>query len=144
MRSWFWPNLVDKEAITPAAVSINLIYPAANPSLLWRWKAIFFYFLTAKQEIKKPFQRQKKVRITRLPGWHEVDMYNCTSVKLITAGWTHLHGCWVNSNYPPDRWMNRWLLVPCRCFTGWDFRFTLRPCVRLFNCPSVRKIWILR
>ena len=40
------------------------------------------------------------------------------------------------------------LLVPYRCVTGGDFRFTLRPCVRPSNCPSVcssvRKIWILR
>ena len=40
------------------------------------------------------------------------------------------------------------LLVPYRCFSGGDFRFTLRPCVCLSDCPSVcpsvRKIWILQ
>ena len=30
------------------------------------------------------------------------------------------------------------LLVPYRCFTGGDFRFTLRPCVRLSDCPSAK------
>ena len=30
------------------------------------------------------------------------------------------------------------LLVPYRCFTGGNFRFTHRPCVRLSDCPSVR------
>ena len=31
------------------------------------------------------------------------------------------------------------LLVPYRCFTGGDFRFTLHPCVRLSDCLSVTK-----
>ena len=50
-------------AVVPAAVSIKLIYPTANPSLLWRIRAFSdvekpFLFsdlaaLTAKSETKK-------------------------------------------------------------------------------------------
>ena len=107
-------------AIPPDAVSLKLIYPAANPSLLWSWKT-FFYFLiwgfnhqirkykrffnvregsdlVAKiKKWKKAFQRQKNVRITRVPGWDEVDMYNCTSVNYYCpVNKCYLYGCRVN------------------------------------------------
>ena len=67
-------------AIPPVAMSINIIYPAANPSFLMA-------ALTVKSENrKKRLSTSKKARITRLPGWHEVDMYNCTLVHLSLPG----------------------------------------------------------
>ena len=52
-------------AVPPAAVSIKLIYPAANPSLLWRWKAflIFWFggFIRQIWKLKNAFQRQRRL-----------------------------------------------------------------------------------
>ena len=55
-------------------------YPAANWSLLWRWKPFYFptWRFSAKSENKTSVSMSEKARIYRLPGLHEVDMYNCT------------------------------------------------------------------
>ena len=42
--------------------------------------------LTAKSENEKGFSTPEMARITRLPGWHKVDMYSCTSVNLSLQG----------------------------------------------------------
>ena len=39
-----------------------------------------------KKKKKKNFSTSRKARITRLAGWHEVYMYNCTSVNVLLPG----------------------------------------------------------
>ena len=38
------------------------------------------------QKINTGFSTSGKGRITRMPGWHEVDMYSCTSVNVTLPG----------------------------------------------------------
>ena len=45
----------DEMAIPQATVSIELIFPASNPSLLYRWNALFLFSDFAKSETKKNF-----------------------------------------------------------------------------------------
>ena len=63
-------------------MSVKFIYPDANPRLLWVETPFLFSdlaALTAKSDNKTGFSTSEKARITQLPDWHEVDMYNYTS-----------------------------------------------------------------
>ena len=72
---------------------------SSEPSLTLK---SFFYFLIWRlqlpnQKIKKAFQRHRRLGLPRLPGWHEVDMYNCTSVSYhCGVNKCYLHSCQVN------------------------------------------------
>ena len=70
-------------------------------------------------------QTSKTARITRLPGGHEVDMYNYISVNVSLPGKCYLHGCrviWPLSTRLPGTYL------PGACFTNdlsKDFRLKL-------------------
>ena len=103
-------TLMPEVAIPPAAVPIKLIYPAANPSLLWRWKAFLFSdlaALTAKSENKKGFSTPRRLG---LPGC-VVDMKLTCTIALQST-----YHCRVNkmlwiAHYPADCRVNSCLFT---------------------------------
>ena len=58
---------MNEGAIPPAAVSIELIYPAASPSIFWRRKTLFIFCLAFK-----PTNQNIKPAIAAMHGPHSL------------------------------------------------------------------------